>query len=85
MVFTIAAAARIVHRTPGKDLDIVGYDNYWRDLPDQLHEPYVPPVTIDKDNHQIGFAAAHLLLDRLNGKLSHEPEFRTVPVVLKTS
>lgn len=73
-VFAVAAACRKVHLIPGSDLDIVGYDNYWRDCAERDFESYEPPVTVDKRNDQLGVEMAELLERRLNNQLPESPQ-----------
>jgi DNA-binding LacI/PurR family transcriptional regulator len=86
LVFQIAAAARKLHRSPGEDIDVVGYDNYWRDVRERRYESYVPPATVDKRNQIIGQMMVELLLQRINGDLDSQPQVRVVePELVKTS
>jgi hypothetical protein len=82
---TLAAACRQLHLEPGEDVAVVGYDNYWRDVPSRKFEPYVPPATVDKRNTDSGAAMVRLLLDRMEGKLPDEPVVRRIdPVLVET-
>jgi DNA-binding LacI/PurR family transcriptional regulator len=60
-VFYIAAALRKLGIDPQKDVQIVGYDNYWQDCRQQEWEPTIPAATVDKDNFQIGQRLVELL------------------------
>jgi DNA-binding LacI/PurR family transcriptional regulator len=77
-VFAAAAACRKINIEPGRDLDIVGYDNYWQDNPERQFEPYQPPATVDKQNHRIGEQMVQLLRDRIEGRLDVSPCVRIV-------
>ena len=72
----IAEACRRLGREPGHDLDLVGYDNCWRDLDHQRFASAVPLATIDQDYAGIGVAMAELLEERLAGRLPVGPQRR---------
>lgn len=74
----LAAACRKLHRAPGRDLDIVGYDNYLQDLVEHRLDPYEPPATVDKRNEEIGATMVELLQERLAGSLPDTPQLRIV-------
>jgi len=74
-----AAACRLLGREPGRDILIVGYDNYWRDCPEQRFEASPPAATIDKDNAGIGRELVRLLAERCAGALPDAPQQRRVP------
>ncbi len=70
----LAAALRLLGREPGKDVTIVGYDNKiafngWSRL-----ESYVPPLTVDKRNGEIGRRMAVRLLTHIEDPESWRPE-----------
>ena len=69
-----ARAVRILGRTPGRDIALVGYDNFWPQSKDRRFEPYMPLATVDKHNDVIGQRLAKLLLARLAGKLPPEAQ-----------
>lgn len=77
-ITTIAAGCRVLSLDPDHDLLVAGYDNYWRDCAERQWEPTRVRVTVDKDNARIGQALAELMLDRLAGKLPHQPQQRVV-------
>jgi DNA-binding LacI/PurR family transcriptional regulator len=70
----VARALRILGRVPGRDIAVVGYDNFWPQSKDRRFEPYVPLATVDKHNDMIGQRLAELLLARLAGELPREPQ-----------
>ncbi len=74
----VAAALRLMGLEPGKDVKVVGYDNYWADRIDRKFEPFAPNATVDKLNVQIGQRLVRLLLDRIHGRLAPEPQARLV-------
>ena len=75
----VAAACRLLGKRPNADVALVGYDNYWMEVPGRQWEPTPPLATVDKRNLQIGQALVELLRDRLAGKLPPEPQHRLVP------
>lgn len=70
----VARAARILGRTPGRDVVLVGYDNFWRQSTDRRFESCIPLATVDKHNDLIGQRMAELLLARMAGGLLREPQ-----------
>lgn len=69
----LAAALRLLGKTPGKDVVIAGYDNKiefngWAKL-----ERYTPPLTVDKRNNEIGRCMTRRLLARLNAPGDWQP------------
>lgn len=81
-VAELAAACRILGKTPGKDVILAGYDNCWADCRERQWDPTPPRVTVDKNDREIGKALAGLLLDRIAGKLPPEPQRRMVEQIL---
>ena len=81
-LFPIAAACRLLGREPGQDILLAGYDNYWPDSPEREWEPYVPAVTIDKNNIEVGRQLVDVLLSRSEGRLPPEPQHRVVEPTL---
>lgn len=70
----LAAALRLLGRTPGKDVVIAGYDNKivfngWSRL-----ENYTPPLTVDKRNNEIGRRMTARLLTHIDSPESWKPE-----------
>lgn len=83
--FAVAGACRLLGAEPGKDVLIVGYDNYWREAWERNLEPATPLATVDKHNAGIGRELVQLLMDRIEGKLPAEPQVRVVtPQMLVT-
>lgn len=75
----LAAALRLLGKTPGKDVVIAGYDNKigfngWAKL-----ESYAPPLTVDKRNNEIGRCMTGRLLVRLNRPEEWKPGNVYVP------
>ncbi len=64
-LFPVARACRILGRTPGKDLLLTGYDNYWQDCPERKLEDITPAATIDKDELGTGRRMTELLLEQM--------------------
>lgn len=67
-VSVVAAACRLLHRVPGRDVLVCGYDNYFQWLVELDYEPSLPALTVDKRNDAMGRAMVALLMDRLAGK-----------------
>lgn len=82
LVTEISAACRLLGKEPGRDVRVVGYDNYWRQTggPDTTRE--VPAATVDKHNRECGHACVDLLLQRLRGELPPAPQRRVIPAEL---
>lgn len=77
--FAVAGACRMLGVEPGKDVLIVGYDNYWHEAWECRYESAKPLATVDKHNSEIGRELVRLLMDRIHGKLPAEPQVRVVP------
>lgn len=77
-IYPIAAACRMLGKTPGRDVLITGYDDFWMDSPERQFEAYVPAATVDKRNPEIGQTLVNLLQERLAGKLPPEPQHRVI-------
>ena len=60
-----ATACRFLGRTPGSDLDLVGFDDYWRGIPERRYECYLPEASMDRDGTHVGLALAKLVAQRL--------------------
>ena len=75
-VYALAAACRLLGKTPNKDVLFVGYDHYWEDAGERAMESTTPLATIDKRNPEIGAALVKLLKERIEGRLSAEPQLR---------
>ena len=76
--FALAAACRLCGCEPGKDVLIVGYDNYWGDSTARQWESAIPAATIDKRNPSMGAALVELLLQRAQNQLPRTPQRRVV-------
>lgn len=74
----VAAACRLLGKIPNRDIDLVGYDNYWIDVAERSHENTAPLATMDKGNIGIGHALVDLLTSRLAGTSPPEPQHRLV-------
>lgn len=77
MALLAMKAAALTHLTVPDDLSIVGFDDL--DVVSQLH---VPLTTVAQNPIELGQAAAHLLLDRLNGYRG-APRQRRLPTELR--
>lgn len=76
--FPLAAACRLLNKIPNKDLLIVAYDNYWREVPGRELEPSVPAASVDKLNYAMGEEMVKLIIDRRNGVLPEAPQARVL-------
>lgn len=80
--FSLAAACRLLGRIPGKDLLIVGYDNYWKECYFRDFDPAIPAATVDKLNYNMGEEMVKLLLERRSGMLPESPQSRIMKPAL---
>ena len=76
LALAVTAACGILGVEIGRDLTVVGYDNYW-----DLAPP--PAATVDKGNVGLGRAMVELLQARLAGTLPATPQVRLCPPELK--
>lgn len=81
----ICAALKRCGREPGRDVTVVGYDANWSEAPVRLRCPLPPAASIDKNTLGIGQAMAHLLEDRIAGRLPPAPQVRMVDTRLVVS
>lgn len=73
------AALKLLGRKPNVDVQVVGYDNYWKELPSTEWEPTPPIATMDKDLTAIGKTLFELIVARRQGALTGEPVLRRLP------
>lgn len=78
LVPPVTAAVQRLGKEPQRDVMVVGYDNYWSDVPETKIEPTPPAATVDKRNPEIGAALVDLVEERAAGKLAPEPQRRVV-------
>ncbi len=76
--YVAAAALRLFGKRPNQDIDIVGYDNTWREEPSRQWESVGPLATVDKRCDHICEQLAALLLDRIDGRLPAAAQRRIV-------
>ena len=76
--FPLAAACRQLGLKPGEDIDLVGYDNNWRESVYRTWEPTVPLATVNKNNLHLGHELADLLMARAEGRLGAKRQHRLV-------
>ena len=74
----MTAGCRLLGRQPGKEVLVVGYDNYWAESPSRPFEPMPPAATVDKLNEKIGRELVAVLMARTAGELPAEPQRRLV-------
>lgn len=75
----VNAALRLFGKRPNVDVLVTGFDNTWRHDATRQFEKTPPAATWDKLNGTIGDAAAGLLLRRIAGQLSPEPQRLILP------
>lgn len=78
-VQAIAAACRLHGLEPNGDIDIVGYDNYWRQASSSQRDAFSPAATVEKHNRKMGHEMVALLRRRLAGELPPSPQRIVVP------
>ena len=81
----ICAALKRCGREPGRNVSVVGYDANWPEASVRVRCPLPPAASIDKNNLGIGQAMAHLVEDRIAGRLPPEPQVREVGTRLVVS
>ncbi len=74
----VSAALRMHGLSPGGDVVLCGYDNFYTRCTEQTFEPAAPAATIDKLNESSGHDMVALLLERLSGALSPQPQSRVI-------
>jgi DNA-binding LacI/PurR family transcriptional regulator len=77
-IYNVAAVCRIMGKEAGRDVLVVGYDNYWQDCVERAWEPFAPSATVDKMNAKMGTEMVDLLMQRVEGRLSDEPQLRLI-------
>jgi len=76
--YVLAGVCRMLGIEPNRDVAIVGYDNYWRDCPHLASLQCAPLATVEKFNEESGRELVRLLIDRVEGRLSAEPQRRAI-------
>ncbi len=79
VVYLMAQAIRLCGKEPGRDIALVGYDNYGQASPDRVFFPGVLAATVDKQYAPIGEELVRLLMDRIAGRLPEAPQCRVIP------
>ncbi len=74
----VIAACRLLGKRVPEDVAIVGFDNYWADVPERRFEATSPWASVDKHNHDIGQAMVELLLSRLTEQTPTPPQLRVM-------
>lgn len=72
--YQVNAALRLLGKQPGKDVRVLGFDNSYPDDYERQWEHCGPAATMDKNNQRVGQELVDLLLKRINGRLSPEPQ-----------
>ena len=75
----VIAACKRLGLTPHRDVAVVGYDNYWHDLPMPRGDDTPPLASIDKMHPKLGGELLDLLEARIAGRLHAGPHVRLVP------
>ncbi len=73
--FSVAAAIRLFGKEPNRDIDVVGYDNYWHSCQERAWEESVPLATVDKDNRLLGAQLVDLLAARSKNNNQRDTPF----------
>ncbi|MEM1213635.1 MAG: LacI family DNA-binding transcriptional regulator [Planctomycetota bacterium] len=76
--YEVAAACRLLGKTPNHDVLIAGYDGDWKHCQEQAWELAGPTVTIRQDNERLGSTMVDVLLQRV-GQPDHDPIFTAIP------
>lgn len=76
--FPLAAACRQLGLKPGEDIDLVGYDNNWRESVYRTWEPTIPLATVNKNNLHLGHELADLLIARAEKRLGPKKQHRLI-------
>lgn len=76
--FPLAAACRQLGLKPGEDIDLVGYDNNWRESVYRTWEPAMPLASVNKNNLVLGHELADLLIARAEKKLPVKKQHRLI-------
>ncbi len=76
--FGVLAACRLLGKEPGRDVSLVGYDDYWKECEERAFEPCSPQATVSKRTAQIGRELATLLFERTQGSLPAPAQRRVV-------
>jgi DNA-binding LacI/PurR family transcriptional regulator len=79
IAYRLNGALRLLGKTPGRDVLVVGYDGSWRDNSERQWEPTPPAATVDKQNREIARELVQLLLDRAAGRVPSAPQRRACP------
>jgi DNA-binding LacI/PurR family transcriptional regulator len=83
VTFEVAAALRLVGLRPHEDIDLAGFDGYWRSSPLRAFEPLGPSVTAEVDFVAQGRAMVERLLDRASEGEAPAGDASTVPAPLR--
>ncbi|MEM6394067.1 MAG: LacI family DNA-binding transcriptional regulator [Planctomycetota bacterium] len=76
--YEVAAACRLLGKTPNQDVLIAGYDGDWEHCQEQTWEPVGPAVTVRQNNERLGSTMVDMLLQRVE-QPDHEPIFTAIP------
>jgi DNA-binding LacI/PurR family transcriptional regulator len=77
-VAAVQAALAMLGKSPNREVEVVGYDNYWEQSSSRQWETAGPTATVDKDNVNTGRELVRMLFQRINGELPAEPQLRLI-------
>lgn len=83
VVASVQAALGLFGKALNRDIEVVGYDNYWEQVPNREWDTAGPLATVDKDNIGAGREMVRLLLQRVRGELPAEPQLRLIAPTLR--
>ncbi|MEM6822331.1 MAG: GntR family transcriptional regulator [Verrucomicrobiota bacterium] len=93
----VAIVRRCLHELDRQDVEVVGYDAIWSEFDRDdwsqflgehysMYKPFTKrtdrPVSVDTHLDQVALAISELITERLLGRLSKEPQIRTIPQTL---
>ena len=64
--FPAAAACRLFGKTPGRDIMLAGYDNYWSTCDERELERSAPTATVDRRGRVLGTTLFSMLKERID-------------------
>ena len=77
-VAPVNGVLRLMGLEPGRDVLVVGYDNFWSQHWSQAFDSVGPAATVDKRNRDAGQELVRLLLDRVQGRLPAQAQVRRI-------
>jgi DNA-binding LacI/PurR family transcriptional regulator len=77
-VAAVQGALTMLGKAPNREVEVVGYDNYWEQSSSRNWQTAGPTATVDKDNVNTGRELVRLLFQRINNELPPEPQLRLI-------